>query len=339
VNDEFYMRLAIDEAWKQQGLTYPNPAVGCVVLDYNGQILSINTHKKAGEPHAEVLAIKEAYLKSGGNKELSSITDSNEIHNYLYENHNNFLKDATVYVTLEPCSHHGKTPPCSLLLSKLNIKRVVIAHNDLNEKASGGTEFLKQNSIQVTTGTLNKEASHLLEPFLLWQKNSFVLFKWAQRLNGSLDGGTISSKSSRILSHKMRSVCDLLVIGGNTVRVDRPTLDARLSNAKAPDVFIYSKNKNFDKNIPLFNIKNREVFIEDNFSKLQNRKFIFIEGSPTLLEQMGKEINWLMVFISNKMQSGKSMQILKENYEIIHQQKIDSDILIWMRKQKDSTYE
>jgi len=334
VNDEFYMRLAIDEAWKYQGLTYPNPAVGSVVLDSNGQILSINAHKKAGEPHAEVLAIKEAYLKSGGNKELSNMTDSNEIHNYLYENHNNFLKDATVYVTLEPCNHHGKTPPCSLLLSKLNLKRVVIAHKDLNEKASGGAEFLKQNSIQVTTDILNKESSNLLEPFLLWQKNSFILFKWAQRLNGSLDAGTISSKSSRILSHKMRSVCDLLVIGGNTVRVDRPTLDARLSNSKAPNVFIYSRSKNFDKNIPLFNIKNREVFIEDSFTKLQSRKFIFVEGSPTLLEEMNEKINWIMVFISYKMQSGKSMQMLNESFEIVHQQKIDSDILIWMRKRE-----
>jgi len=330
------MHLAINEAWKYQGLTYPNPAVGCVVLDKYGKILSINAHQKAGGPHAEVMALKDAYLHNGGNSELSNLTDSNKIHNYLYDNHNNILKDATVYVTLEPCNHHGKTPPCSLLLSKLNVKRVVIAHNDLNEAASGGTEFLKQNSISVTTGVLNTEAHNLLEPFLHWQKNSFVLFKWAQRLNGSLDGGTISSKSSRILSHKIRSVCNLLVIGGNTVRVDCPTLDSRLCDGKAPDIFIYSKEKNFDKTIPLFNVKNREVIIEDNFKKLQNKKFVFVEGSPTLLEHMSKKINWLMVFISPKMQSGKSMQMLNENYEIIHQQKIDNDILVWMRKREEN---
>ena len=335
MNDEFYMRLAIDEAWKYQGVTYPNPAVGCVVLDSNSKLLSINAHKKAGEPHAEVLALKEAYLKNGGNKELANITDAQSIHNFLYKNHNNILKDSTVYVTLEPCNHHGKTPPCSLLLSKLNIKRVVIAHNDLNEKASGGIEFLKQNSISVTTDVLNKEAHNLLEPFLHWQKSNFVLFKWAQRLNGSLDGGTISSNSSRILSHKIRSVCDLLVIGGNTVRVDSPTLDARLCNAKAPNVLIYSKEKNFDVTIPLFNVKNREVIIKDNFNELKNRKFVFVEGSPTLLDKMSEEINWLMVFISPKMQNGKSMQTLNKNYEIIHQQKIDSDILIWMRKSSE----
>jgi len=326
------MRLAINEAWKYQGVTYPNPAVGCVVLDKYEKILSINAHKKAGEPHAEVMALKDAYLRNGGNVEISNLTDANEIHNYLYNNHNNILEDATVYVTLEPCNHHGKTPPCSLLLSKLNIKRVVIAHDDLHEKASGGTRFLKQNSIFVTTGVLNKEAHNLLEPFLHWQKSNFVLFKWAQRLNGSLDGGTISSKNSHILSHKIRSICDLLVIGGNTVRVDRPTLDSRLCSGKAPNVLIYSKEKNFDRTIPLFNIKNREVLIEDNFSELQNRKFIFVEGSPTLLDKMSEEINWLMVFISAKIQNGKSMQTLNKNYEIIHQQKVDSDILVWMRR-------
>ena len=332
ISDEFYMRLALNEAWKYQGLTYPNPAVGCAVLDSSEKLLSVNAHQRAGEPHAEVMAIKDAYLKNGGNQELLDITDANKIHNYLYDNHNNILRDATVYVTLEPCNHHGKTPPCSLLLSKLNIKRVVIAHNDLSDVASGGAEFLKQHNIRVTTGVLNKEASYLLEPFLLWQKNNFMLFKWAQRLNGSLDGGIVSSDKSRTLSHKIRSVCDLLVIGGNTIRVDRPTLDARLSGGKAPDVFIYSKEKNFDKTIPLFNVKNREVIIKDNLKEFKNRKFIFVEGSPTLLEKMSKEINWLMIFISPKMQSGKSMLMLNKNYEIIHQEKIDSDILIWMRK-------
>jgi len=332
ISDEFYMQLALDEAWKYQGVTYPNPAVGCVVLDKNEKILSINAHKKAGEAHAEVLALKDAYLKSGGKKELANITDANAIHEFLYENHNNLLKDATLYVTLEPCNHYGKTPPCSLLISKLHIKRVVIGHLDHNAEASKGAEFLKESGIDVTTGILEKESYQLLEPFILWQKGNFTLFKWAQRLNGSLDGGTISSKASRTFTHQIRSVCDLLVIGGNTVRIDRPTLDARLSSSNAPDLLIYSKKQNFDKTIPLFHVPNRDVSIENNFSTLKNKKFVFVEGSPALLKQMDKEIDLLMVFIAPKIQNGASMQMLNENYEIIHQQKIGSDILIWMRR-------
>ena len=125
IDDRFYMKLALDEAWKYQLLTYPNPAVGCVLVK-NNEILSIEAHKKAGDSHAELNALKEAYLKKYPNSVLKILDDPFEINAYLISNHNDFFVDCTVYVTLEPCSHIGKTPSCANLLVKLNVKLIVL---------------------------------------------------------------------------------------------------------------------------------------------------------------------------------------------------------------------
>ena len=104
IDDNFYMKLAIDEAWKYQLLTYPNPAVGCVIVK-NGKLLAIEAHKEAGMPHAEVNALKEAFLKENPKSVLSTLKTSQEIHKFLIENHNDFFNDCEVFVTLEPCNH------------------------------------------------------------------------------------------------------------------------------------------------------------------------------------------------------------------------------------------
>ena len=112
IDDNFYMKLAIDEAWKYQLLTYPNPAVGCVIVK-NGKLLAIEAHKEAGMPHAEVNALKEAFLKENPKSVLSTLKTSQEIHKFLIENHNGFFNDCEIFVTLEPCNHIGKTPACA----------------------------------------------------------------------------------------------------------------------------------------------------------------------------------------------------------------------------------
>ena len=325
--DRFCMSLAIKEAWKYQGLTYPNPAVGAVVVK-NGKIFSIAAHKKAGEPHAEVLAIKEAYYKLSKDENILKLSDSKDIHEYLYENSKDIFKDSTIYVTLEPCNHFGKTPPCSNLLSKLKFKKVVISIKDPNKKASGGIEYLKKNRIDVKVGVLEKEGKKLIEPFVKWSKDRFIFFKLAQTINGVIAPGVISSLKSREYVHRLRDRIDLLVIGGNTVRVDRPMLDSRLIGGKNPDVLIYSKEKKFDKSIPLFNVKNREVFIENSFEKLKNYKFIMIEGGEGMLEATKDLVDWYLFFISPKIKSGKQYSLDLE-LNILNQQKIDKDLLIW----------
>ena len=118
-----FMQLAIDKAWEYQLLTYPNPAVGAVIVR-EGKVLSIEAHKEAGKPHAEVLALKAAYLTEYPNSSLKDIDDSHIIHEYLTNNHNDFFKSCEIYVTLEPCNHIGKTPACAMLLESVGIKKV-----------------------------------------------------------------------------------------------------------------------------------------------------------------------------------------------------------------------
>lgn len=301
-NHEYFMQKAVDIAWRFQLLTYPNPAVGAVVVKDN-IILSCAAHKTAGGPHAEVLALKEAYLTKYPDSELTNLIDSFEIHNFLYKNHNDFFKECTIYVTLEPCNHTGKTPACALLLKSVEIKEVFIGSLDPNDEAAGGVKTLKDANIKVTSGILKEQTDKLLEPFTLWQKGNFTFFKIAMREDGSVDGGYITSQDSLNLVHEIRTKLDLLVIGGQTVRLDRPTLDSRFALENKPtDILIYSNQdqNSFDKAIPLFNIPNRDVKISDNLDEIKNNKFIMIEGGYNLLDKLKDICDYIVVFVSHK---------------------------------------
>ena len=331
INDDFYMKLAIDEAWKYQLLTYPNPAVGCVVVK-DGKLLSIEAHKEAGEAHAEVNALKAAYLKEFPNSVLKTKRTSFDIHDYLIKNHNDFFNDCEIYVTLEPCNHVGKTPSCANLLKILKPKRVIISVKDPNIVASGGIQTLSEANIDLTIGVLEKEGQNLILPFISWQNKSCIFFKMAQTLNGSIDG-KISSNSALAYVHTIRDKIDLLVIGGNTVRTDKPTLDARYIAGKAPDVLIYSKNKIFDNNIPLFKIPNRKVTISDDLFKLLDYKFIMIEGIYTLLDKLKERIDFLVLIVSPKIRDGKnSLDKIDLDFEIMHENFIGEDKIIFLKR-------
>ncbi len=330
VNDEFYLSLALKEAWKYQLLTYPNPPVGALIVDQNEKIIAISAHKKQGKAHAELECVKEAYISLTGNKKIKNIKDASKLHKFLLQNHNNIFKNYKIYVTLEPCNHYGSTPPCSLLISKLGFKEVVIGSIENNKKAMGGIKTLKKSGIKVKTGVLKKECDELIEPFLKWQKDKFVFFKMAQNLNGTYDTGIISSKISRKLVHKIRDKIDLLVIGGKTVRKDRPTLDSRMIDGKAPDILIYSSKKKFDKTIPLFNVPNRKVFISDKLNLLDNYNFIMIEGGENMLKSIKNRIDWYMFFVSSHIKKGKNFNT-DLNTKFIYNTNIKKDLIVWMR--------
>lgn len=317
IDDNFFMSLAIDEAWKYQGLTYPNPAVGCCIVGIHGEILAVEAHHKAGEPHAEVNALKSAYYKITNDDRILSIKSSQDIHMFLLRHNHNFFNGASVYTTLEPCSHIGKTPSCASLISKLGIKKLFVGSIDFNKIASQGNKVVEDAGIEVTNGIMKNECDLLLEPFKKWQNKNFVFFKLAQRLNGSTNG-QVSCIKSRTNVHAMRDVCDLLVIGGNTVRVDRPTLDARLVNGKAPDILIISRQKEFDKTIPLFNIEGREVFISDNFDKLKEYKNIMIEGTQMMFEFSKPFVDNYLTYVS-------------VHLEVLNIQKESKDIIMWSK--------
>ena len=122
--DEIYMQLALNKAWEYQGLTYPNPAVGAVVT-FKGKILSVSAHQKAGTSHAEVLALVSAYEALSNSKVDFDPFNAKEAHTFLLNLPQNIFSECTIYVTLEPCSHEGKTPSCASLLKTLNLMRTV----------------------------------------------------------------------------------------------------------------------------------------------------------------------------------------------------------------------
>ncbi|MCG3666625.1 bifunctional diaminohydroxyphosphoribosylaminopyrimidine deaminase/5-amino-6-(5-phosphoribosylamino)uracil reductase RibD [Aliarcobacter butzleri] len=331
IDDNFYMRLAIDEAWKHQLLTYPNPAVGCVIVK-NQRLLAVEAHKEAGMPHAEVNALKTAYLKDNPNSILKTKNSSFDIHQFLLQNHNGFFNDCEIYVTLEPCNHIGKTPSCANLLKELKPKRIIISVKDPNKQATGGLETLKNENIDVTLGILEKDGLNLILPFISWQNKSCIFFKMAQTLNGSIDG-KISSNRALAYVHTLRDKIDLLVIGGNSVRIDKPTLDTRYIQGKNPDIFIYSKNKVFDTNIPLFKIPNRKVLISDDLYKLLDYRFIMIEGVYNLLDKLKERIDFFILIISPKIRKGQNaLNEIDLDFEIIHENFIGEDKIVFLKR-------
>lgn len=328
------MRLAIDEAWKYQGLTYPNPAVGAAVVDAGGRVISVAAHQKAGSAHAEVLALQYAFSSLRSDNAIMKLTDATLIHNYLISHHEDCFKQCSLYVTLEPCAHVGKTPSCAALISSLGIKKLFVGQLDPNMEAAGGAVFLQNYGIDVVTGLFEKETKDLLAPFLAWQEKPYAVFKWAQRLDGTIDGGTISTAESRRRVHAMRDISDLLVIGGNTVRKDRPVLDARLVNGKAPDVLIYSNRKDFDRNIPLFDVKNRNVFIESSLGRIGEYNNILIEGGPGLFFATREIVDHYLCFVAPK--SGGTIPFTKssEDFTFLHVMQSGKDQMLWLKADK-----
>ncbi len=305
------MSLALKEAWKRQGLTYPNPVVGALILDKHGKILSIAATQAAGKEHAELKAIEEALITLG-DTHISSLQTASQKHAYILSYHDRQLKDASIYVTLEPCTHHGKTPPCSLLIKNCGFKTLICGSIDPNQEASGGIIQLEKAGVTVITDILKADCDTLMTPFKAWQENRpFVFFKLALSANGVYDGGTITSLESRTLVHAMRDNIDFLVIGGETVRSDRPTLDSRLVGGKAPDVLIISRHKEFDRSIPLFSVAGRKVFIEENFDRIKNYRFIMIEGTQSLMKLSDSLVDWYCIFNSSSYKKGKTIQIDK----------------------------
>lgn len=326
------MKLALDAAWEYQLFTFPNPAVGAVCLSEDGSVLSRGAHKKAGGPHAEVYALRDAYTLLSGDSTIADSEDSHHIHDYLRTHHNALFYTVSMAVTLEPCSHIGKTPSCALLIRDLGIKEVFIASKDPNPEAANGGKILEDSGIKCTFGVMEKEGNALLEPFVLWQNSPFVFFKWAQRLDGTIDNGTISSDTSRKHVHALRDKCDLIVIGGNTVRTDRPTLDARLVNGKAPDVLIYSQKNDFDSAIPLFGVPHRKVFIEPSLEKVQSYRLVMIEGGAGMLAASGEVCDWYLSYIAPKIGGGtQTLGRVQEDFEVLSA-KMDHDVILWMKK-------
>lgn len=212
--DQYFMQLAIDLAKKGQFTTRPNPCVGCVIVK-DGQIIGKGYHYQAGQPHAEVFALQEAKANIG-----------------------NDLSGATAYVTLEPCSHHGRTPPCADALIKANISRVVVAVTDPNPKVAGGGIAKLQNAgIYVTTNVCHDKAYDLNQGFFktMSGKLPYVRLKIACSLDGRMamangQSKWITGELARQDVQQLRAMSGAIITGSQTILDDVPNLNVRSKN-------------------------------------------------------------------------------------------------------------
>ncbi|MBL0387608.1 bifunctional diaminohydroxyphosphoribosylaminopyrimidine deaminase/5-amino-6-(5-phosphoribosylamino)uracil reductase RibD [Tumebacillus sp. ITR2] len=208
MTDVQYMQMALDLAAQAKGQTNPNPLVGAVLVK-DGRIVGFGAHLKAGEPHAEVHAFRMAGEHAEG---------------------------ATLYVTLEPCSHHGKTPPCADLVISSKVKKVVVAMTDPNPLVAGnGINRIRAHGIEVEVGVLESQAVALNERFLHNMRTSrpFVVIKTAMTLDGKIaahtgDSRWITGPDARVAVHQLRNEVDGILVGIGTVRADDPELTTRM---------------------------------------------------------------------------------------------------------------
>ncbi|MEA2028400.1 MAG: bifunctional diaminohydroxyphosphoribosylaminopyrimidine deaminase/5-amino-6-(5-phosphoribosylamino)uracil reductase RibD [Campylobacterota bacterium] len=332
LNDSLLMDLTINKAWEYQAIVYPNPAVASLVTDKYGQIIALEAHHKSGTSHAEVLTLLKAYEHLTNQKVNIDRFNSYAVHNFLKTHAKDTFHGCSIYVTLEPCSHIGQTPSCALLIGELGLKKVAIGMIDPIADHSGGVEMLQRKGVEVVVDVQPKRTNDLLEPFNIWHKRAFVLFKLAQSHNGKIGGGYLSSQNSLNHTHRLRNSATKMIIGGNTVRVDRPTLDCRfMEGGKAPDIAIYSKEDNFDRNIPLFNIPNRSVEIGSNLSFLDNPSFVLIEGGEGTLEAFKDRVDWLLTYQTPKIIENSLDYKLDLDLETLHAQRSGVDRMIWSR--------
>ncbi|MDE6885955.1 MAG: bifunctional diaminohydroxyphosphoribosylaminopyrimidine deaminase/5-amino-6-(5-phosphoribosylamino)uracil reductase RibD [Helicobacteraceae bacterium] len=332
VEYEFYMNLALDYAWESQALALPNPSVGALILDRFNSIVALKSHTQFGDCHAELLACKEAYKTLSKDNRIDKLKQPQEIYEFLVKNHNGIFRDTSIFVTLEPCSHYGKTPSCASLLSILKPKRVIISSLESNKIASGGIEVLQKSGIRVVSKILENRGRDLLFPFLCMQKKgSFCIYKIAQNLNGSFEGGIISSLDSRIYSHKLRNIANRIIISQKTLLNDNSLLDSRLINGKAPDVCVLGRENRITKDLKVFSIPNRKVSFFESVEQIPKNGFSIVEGGAEMFESFENIVDCNLFFIAPRISSGKS---LKTDFSgrILHNTKSGEDILLWIQK-------
>lgn len=290
MQDEFYISRCIELARKAIGRTYPNPLVGSVIV-HNGKIIGEGYHHKAGEPHAEINAI-------------SSVADKS------------LIPESTIYVSLEPCAHYGKTPPCALKIKELGFKKVVIGAMDSHDKVNGkGKKIIQEAGIEAVSGILEKECIELNKRFFTYheKKRPYIILKWAESADGFMDRDfrpcAISNPLVNQFVHQMRSDEHAILVGTQTALNDNPSLTVRniagvnpvrilidfdlkvpadfnIYNNEAPTLVFNSVKEGDENNIRFIKI-GRENFLSDLMDALYREQIqsVIIEGGRFTLQQ------------------------------------------------------
>ena len=270
MNYEIYIRRCIELAKKALGNTYPNPLVGSVIV-HKGKIIGEGYHQKAGEPHAEINAI-------------------NSVKNP------NVLPESTIYVSLEPCAHFGKTPPCALKLKEIGFKRVVIGTLDSHEKVNGkGKKILEEAGIEVVSGLLENECKALNKRFFTYhtKKRPYIILKWAQSSDGFLDKDfkpiSISNSLTHQFVHQMRAEEHAILVGTHTALNDNPSLTVRHVTGKNPVRILVDFNLKIPHHFKIYNQEAQTlIFNSVKDGEEKNVKFIKITKENFLRHLMQK---------------------------------------------------
>ncbi|UMQ41145.1 bifunctional diaminohydroxyphosphoribosylaminopyrimidine deaminase/5-amino-6-(5-phosphoribosylamino)uracil reductase RibD [Chryseobacterium sp. Y16C] len=297
MQDEFYIRRCIELAQKAIGNTYPNPLVGSVIV-HNEKIIGEGYHHKAGEPHAEINAINSVKDKS-------------------------LIPESTIYVSLEPCAHYGKTPPCALKIKELGFKKVVIGAMDSHDKVNGkGKKIIQDAGIEVVSGILENECIELNKRFFTYheKKRSYIILKWAESGDGFLDKDfkptSISNTLVNQFVHQLRADEHAILVGTQTALNDNPSLTVRnvkgvnpvrvlidfdlkvpqdfsIYNNQAKTLIFNSIKEESKENIHFIRIE-KENFLHDLMSSLYKEQIqsVIIEGGRFTLQQFIDENLW-----------------------------------------------
>lgn len=307
-----FIQIALNLAKQGMGYVAPNPMVGCVIVKDNA-IVSEGYHQKYGEAHAEVNAIKNLSLEINP-------------------------KDCTLYVTLEPCCHFGKTPPCANLIIDKGFKKVVVCNLDPNPLVAGkGIEKLKNVGIEVIIGVLEKEGRELNKHFFTFfkKKRPYYLLKWAQTADGFISKlpvpknrieNLIGDAEQQLQSHQLRSNIMAILVGKNTVLSDNPNLTTRLIKGKNPIRIFIDKNLEVPKSFNVYNFEAKTIVFNGIKDDVENNiEFIKLDFTKNILDQ-----------ISNKLYDLKIQSVIVEGGAFLHnsfiQQKLFDEIIVYTNK-------
>lgn len=259
------MQKCLSLAQQAEGYTAPNPLVGCVIV-HKGSIIAEGYHKAFGESHAEVNAI-------------GCIKDKS------------ILKECELYVNLEPCSHHGKTPPCADLILKYEISKVFVGNLDINPLVSGkGIELLRSNGVTVETDILNEECSFINRRFFTFHKykRPYIVLKWAQSKDGfiwSEKQSKVSCHETDIKVHQWRSEEASILVGHETVVKDNPCLTVRHVKGINPIRISFDKEKSFSSSSKILNADSQTIIFSKENSQYRNVEYVDL-ASASIKEQL-----------------------------------------------------
>ena len=282
-NHEYFMTKCIELAKIGNGDVSPNPMVGSIIV-FDNKIIGSGYHKSYGHDHAEVNAINNVKDKT-------------------------LLSKSILYVNLEPCSHFGKTPPCADLIIKNKIPKVVIGCIDPNSKVSGkGIKKLKDNSIDVTYGVLDKECQELNKRFFTFNKlkRPYIILKWAKSSDNFIaphnqnEPYWMTSKKSKKTVHKWRSQEDAILVGTQTVIIDNPRLNVRLVSGKNPIRIVIDRKLNLSKELEVFNNDIKTIILNEikSFSSKTN-DYVKIDFNDLINQLLDKlyELNIISIIV------------------------------------------